>query len=230
VVQQMHAVFGAGLDLLGRLEQGHTPNVENERQKLLGLVQGDSELQNSPMYVGDQTPAVGRGGGVTGPLGNVSGQYLGVRYALACWADEVMLRFAPPWWADRWESDTLEVRLYGGAQERAWRFWEQAKRAEGKGGPEALEAYLWAVMLGFRGEPDQAAPPVVPKEWVDGVRRRVLQVRQGDFPLPVDRDTVTRVPPLRGRQKLRAMLRAFAVVLAAGVFLLALSVTAGLRN
>lgn len=226
VVEQMHAVFGAGLDLLERLEQGHTPSVENERSKLLGLVRGGSEMENNAQYVGDLQPTVGYR--QTGSFGgdNLGGKYLGVRYALASWVDEMMLRFSPQWWAERWESDTIETRLFGGSNQRAFRFWEQAKRAEAKGGPEALEAFLWAVMLGFRGEPETAQPPVVPKEWVDNVRRRVLQVRAVEFTLPVDRDLAPRVPPLRGRQRLRTMLRVAALVVAAGLFVLTLTLTA----
>lgn len=232
VVQQMHSVFGAGLDLLGRLEQGHTPSVENERSRLLGLVRGDGSLDADPLFVGDMLPT--HSYRTTGSFRNdpVDGKYLGVRYALACWVDEIFLGVDPDsplrWWADQWEGDTVEVRLFGGAQERAWRFWNQARVAESRGGPEALEAYLWAVMLGFRGSPEQAQTPVDPKEWVDKVRRRVLQVRAVEFPLPVDRDFATRVPPLRGRQRLRGMLRAAALATAAGLFVLTLAVARGL--
>ncbi len=228
VVQRMHAVFGAGLDLLQRLERGHTPSVENERAKLLGLIRGDGALDSDPLYVGDMMPTVGyrNTGSFGGEALDLSRRYLGVRYALAAWVDEMFIRFAPPWWAERWVSDTVEVKLFGGAQERAWRFWEQAKRAEAKGGPDALEAYLWAVMLGFRGEPEQATPPVTPNEWVDNIRRRVLQVRAVEFPMPAERDLATRVPPLRGRRRLRNMLRAAAAVVAAGLFVLAFTLIA----
>jgi type VI protein secretion system component VasF len=155
----------------------------------------------------------------------LSNLFLGVQYALTCWLDEVFMLDAPPWWGQQWEADSLEVRLYGGSQERAWRFWDQARRAEGpRGSPEALEAFLWCAMLGFKGAPDTLNPPVNPAVWVDNVRKRVLSARSAEFPVPAQKEVPTRVPALRGPDRLKTMLRVAVVFGAVAVFVLGVAV------
>ena len=156
---------------------------------------------------------------------DLSNLFLGVQYALTCWLDEVFMLDAPTWWSQQWEADSLEVRLYGGSQERAWRFWDQARKAEGpRGSPEALEAFLWCVMLGFKGAPDTLNPPINPPVWVDNVRKRVLSARSAEFPVPAQKEAPTRVPALRGPERLMTMLRVAVVVGAAAVFALGFAV------
>ena len=49
--------------------------------------------------------------------------FLGARYALACWIDELFIVHSS--WADRWKPLILEQALFG-SRERATKFWEQA--------------------------------------------------------------------------------------------------------
>ena len=99
----------------------------------------------------------------------------------------------------------MEVALYGGSSLRAVRFWEQAKKAEARPGTDALEVFLWCVMLGFRGEPSAAG--INPPQWIEGVRKRVLTGYTQEFAQPPEKDPPTFVPVLRGRERFGTMLR-----------------------
>lgn len=223
IARRMHEVFGYGLDLKERLERGEAPRFDTEHARLLSLVLAGGELDYDTAYRGDLSASAARAH-MTRDLSNL---FLGVQYALACWLDEVFMLDTPAWWGQQWEADSMEVRLYGGTQERAWRFWDQARKAEGpRGSPEALEAFLWAVMLGFKGAPDTLTPPVNPPVWVDNVRKRVLSARSAEFPVPAQREAPTRVPALRGPERVRTMLRLAVVLGAAAVFALSLALTA----
>jgi type VI protein secretion system component VasF len=221
LARQIHQVLGAGLELKEKLERGESPTFDIEHARLKGLLLGDSELRYLPDYTGDgaggsaassfrQTQAGMRGGEA----------FLGARYALACWLDEIFIADSP--WSSPWTEQTLEVALYGGSSQRAWRFWEQAKKSEARSGGDALEAYLWCVMLGFRGEPP---PDLHPAQWVEGVRKRLVTARSQDFAQPAERELPTFVPVLRGRDRFGTMLRVGAgvvalIAFAAGVLLL----------
>jgi type VI secretion system protein ImpK len=140
--------------------------------------------------------------------------FLGIRYALACWLDEIFILDAPGPWASRWEASMMEVALYGGSSQRGWRFWEMAKKAEARPGTDALEVFLWCVMLGFKGEP--AAAGITPAQWIEGVRKRVLSAYGQEFQQPPEKDPPTFVPVLRGRDRFGNMLRVAVALFAVG--------------
>jgi hypothetical protein len=221
IVRRMHDVFGAGLDLVERLERQERAAFDSEHPKLLGLLIAGGDLDYDPIYNGELATAAGKS--FTGDSGFVE-KFFGVRYALACWLDELLTRedgSIPREWSLRWREVTMETRLYGGQNQRAWRFWDQARKAEGpKGSPEALEAFLWAVMLGFRGTPPENLDPAV---WVDNVRRRVLKARSAPYPLPADRDVAFDAHPLTAAGRRTAFLRVAAVAAFAGVLALTVS-------
>jgi type VI protein secretion system component VasF len=223
IIRRMHDVFGAGLDLKERLDRGDTPAFDPESGRLRALVLGDGVIAQDPAYNGELVgfrPAAAEF--------DTADRFLGARYALACWLDEVFILDAPGWWAEQWEANTFETALYGGTQQRAWRFWDQARRAEGpRGSPAALEAYLWCVMLGFRGSPPEDLRPAA---WVDAVRKRVLTGRTAEFSAPPERDLPTAVPPLRGRERFARMLRVAAAAAAAAAFTAGLVATTGLAR
>ena len=203
IARQIHQVLGAGLELKEKLERGERPSFEVEHAKLKGLLLGDGELRYQTDYAGDARDSLAPGGIRTSQGALRGGEpFLGARYALACWLDEVFVTDSP--WSAPWTEQTLEVALYGGSSQRAWRFWEQAKKAEARPGADALEGYLWAVMLGFRGEPP---PDLKPEQWVEGVRKRLVGLRSQDFAQPAERDLPTFVPVLRGRERFGTMLR-----------------------
>jgi hypothetical protein len=221
IARQVHQVLGAGLELKERLERGEHPNFEVEHARLKGLLLGDGELRYFPDYAGDAREALAPGG-IRTSQGALRGAepFLGARYALACWLDEIFIADSP--WSAVWTENMLEVGLYGGSSQRAWRFWEQAKKAEARPGTDALEAYLWSVMLGFRGQPP---PDLNPPQWVEGVRKRVAAARSQDFAAPPERDLPTHVPVLRGRERFGTMLRVGAGVAAVLAFAAGVLVT-----
>jgi len=219
IVRRIHDVLGAGLEILERLDRQENPRMEIEHGRLVSLLLAGGELEYDPIYNGELATTSGR----ETSSQDINNRFFGVRYPLACWLDELFLsESAPGWWRDQWLGDTMEVRLYGGAQQRAWRFWDQARKAEGpRGSPEALEAYLWCVMLGFRGEPKALKPEVNPPHWVENVRKRVLAARSTDFPVPQQREAPTMVPALRGPDRLATMFRVAFLLGGAAAFALA---------
>src|SRR5437868_8278778 len=210
IARQVHQVLGYGLELKERLERGERPHFEAEQTKLRGLLLGDSELRYVAEYAGEgasQTAA-----NIRTSQGALRGAepVVGIRYAPACWLDEIFIADSP--WSQQWTESMMEVSLYGGSSLRAVRFWEQAKKAEARPGTDALEVYLWCVMLGFRGEP--AAAGINPPQWTEGVRKRVLTGYSQEFPQPQEKDAPTFVPVLRGRERFGIMLRVAAAVAA----------------
>jgi len=214
IARQVHSILGTGLELKEKLDRGDRPSFEIEHAKLKGLLLGDGELRYQTDFAGDARHG-SQAGGIRTTVGGLRGAepFLGIRYALACWLDEVFIADSP--WRDVWTEQTLEVALYGGSSQRAWRFWEQARKAEARPGTDALEAYLWCVMLGFRGEPP---PDLNPAQWVEGVRKRVLATQAQEFALPAEKDPPTNVPVLRGRERFGTMLRVAAGVAALAAF------------
>lgn len=189
-------VIMAALDLKDRLDRGEAPDIETEQARLIGLLQSDLEARRIPEFGGD-------------------GNYLGARYALVSWIDELLIVYSP--WADLWNRRKLEVALYGGTSERAWKFWEQAEMAR-KGRTaslDAIEVFYLCVMLGFRGQ--YLNDPVKLKTWVDAVGAQVANAKE--WAAPNDLGVTTNVTPLLGRDLYRRRLLvrggvAFALLLA----------------
>jgi type VI protein secretion system component VasF len=202
LARQVHAVFAAGLDVKDRLGRGEKPGFEAEQARLRNLLLADGELRYAAEYAGEGAAAK-------------PGQepFLGIRFPLACWLDEI---FADSPWAQHWAAASMEAALYGGSNQRAVQFWEQAKKAEVRPGGDALEVFLWCAVLGFRGEPDKAG--VNPTQWLDMARQKAISGCARDFPQPAGNDPPTLVPPLRGRQRLSMTLRLTVAVLAAVAF------------
>jgi hypothetical protein len=198
-------VLAYGLALKDRVMAGDdTLVLDAENGRLREMLWADGPVRGHPDYA-DAAPR---------PVTPEYPGFLGVRYALACWLDEILISDPDCPWRDEWAEKSLESALYGGSNERAWRFWVQAELAEKRSGAEAVEAYLWCVMLGFRGTPVNVRPP----EWVEGVRRRVQAAKQREFALPADLGLKLDVPVQTGRDAFRRAARLLAVVAAAGLF------------
>src|SRR5438270_11174459 len=160
LARHVHAVLAAGLDLKDRLARGEKPGFETEQARLRNLLLGDGELRYAAEYAGESAAA---------RPGQAAEPFLGIRYPLACWLDELL---ADSPWAQQWNAAPAEVALYGGTSQRAVRFWEQAKKAESRPGGDALEVFLWCAVLGFRGEPEKAG--VNPNQWLDIARLKAI--------------------------------------------------------
>jgi type VI secretion system protein ImpK len=161
-------------------------------------------------------------GGLLNPAGSSvtgSDHFLGLRYPLVCWLDEI---FIDSPWAREWNEHKLEQGLYG-TTDRAWKFWEQARKAESLG-PDVLEVFYLCVMLGFRGElrdtPDRL------KVRTEGMKAQIDQAQEEECALPAALQPATNVPPLTGAARLQRMIVIGSVCLLAtvfaGVFLLVL--------
>ena len=200
LAKQFHQVVGYGLDLKERLERGERPPLDHELTQLRSLLWGGSELRNDPDFAGEA------GGGsdirVTGGRGNEN-RFLGARYALTCWLDEIFIADSP--YSEQWNERKLEVAIYGGSSDRAWRFWEQAQLAEKRSGSDALEVYYWCAMLGFRGE--FIEKPEKLQSWVDGIRDRIRRAHRAELSLPADQGFTTFVPQLNGLDRFSTMVR-----------------------
>jgi type VI secretion system protein ImpK len=74
--------------------------------------------------------------------------YLGVRYALVCWLDELFIIDSP--WNAQWTESKFEAQMYR-TNDRAWKFWEQATMASSRSDRVALQVFHLCMLLGFRG-------------------------------------------------------------------------------
>lgn len=209
----VHDVLGYGLDLHERLVSGGGADADFpvEHGRLLQMLFAGGAVAANPDYAGD-------------------GPFLGARYALACWLDELFMHRSSPWAAD-WSRVATEVSVVGGGtQQRAWKFWRQARLARERPGTDAVEVYLWCVMLGFRGDPGSPdAGPVDPAAWADGVRKHLIKLRNKTFPYAAGGNPRTDVPVLGGRRAFVRMLRVATVAVAAALLVAGYTFTRSAR-
>ncbi|HTN75682.1 MAG TPA: DotU family type IV/VI secretion system protein [Pirellulaceae bacterium] len=197
------SVISYGLELFDRVEQGLPVNLDREqtiiKDLLLAEDSSDRDEGNSPS-------------GFEGILNArpTTSKFLGIRYALVCWLDELFT--VRSGWEKEWNEHKLEIELYG-SNDRAWKFWEQAKVAQTRASSDAFEVYYVCVMLGFRGAlTDQ---PEKLEAWVAAARQRLGHVIEPQWSIGGELPPVTLVPPLRGAAKLRQMaLTAWVAILA----------------
>ncbi len=213
----VYPVFAYGLNLKERLARGdNTLDLDTEQANLKRLLRSDSEARRWPEYGGEPGTATLTSArmtdGTSSQLRPVSSFY-GIRYALACWLDELFILDSP--WGSEWNEKKLETQLYG-IIERAWKFWEQAKFAEAKGN-DAVEAYFLCVMLGFRGELRDS--PQRLEQWFNSMLSRIVKAQRQKWVEPQRRDPVTNVPPRHGRERLQQM-----IMVAAGSLLVLIPV------
>jgi type VI secretion system protein ImpK len=152
-------------------------------------------------------------------LGDSGPENLGVRYALVCWLDEVLIDDTNPNdWGQTWsKSYSLEYHLYQ-TRLRAHKFWDPGVRqAEARPG-DVLEVYYLCIMLGFRG--DYGNRPEELQSWADRIRPQVMR-SYGEEPQRLDNSTPeNRVPLLSGRDGFQAMLKIWGGVLLVMAFTL----------
>lgn len=142
--------------------------------------------------------------------------FLGIRYPLACWLDEIFIVDRDSPWKTEWRERPMEVALFG-TRERAHEFWKQARLAESQGDIDALEVFYLCVLLGFRGDKREDANGLL--DWRDAVEGRFGQGQALEWPqkpqeLPVPE---TNAAPLHARERLRWMLITGAVVVGLAV-------------
>lgn len=205
IANLVHPVFTYGLRLKDRLERGESLEFASEQAALKGLLLGELEAKRYPEFGGQSQD------GATMARMSMGGRrspdvFLGIRYALACWLDEIFILDSP--WERMWNERKLEEALYG-TNDRAWFFWEQAQLAANRTGVDALEAFYLCVMLGFRG--DYREKPDKLKTWVEASGKRIGREQGKEWSCPPELEPPMNVPPLHGRERLQRMVLIVAV-------------------
>jgi type VI secretion system protein ImpK len=193
----VHPVFDYALSLKERLERGEQPDFDSEQMNLKGALRSELEAKRWADFGGQDAAGMTRLGSSTRRSAD---QFLGIRYALACWVDELFILDSP--WGRQWNERKIEEALYG-SNDRAWAFWEQARLAEARPGIDALEVFYLCVMLGFRG--DLREDPLKLKAWADAAAQRIAREQGKESPMPPELEAPTNVPPLHGRERLHRM-------------------------
>jgi type VI secretion system protein ImpK len=184
----VYKVLDQALGTRDRLDRGESLNIESVRQQFIGLIRSEAEGRRQPDYGGD-------------------GVFLGARFALACWVDELFIIHCQPPWADDWKERTLEFELFG-TNVAATKFWEQADivlrhpgapRTATQPGLDAVETFFLCTVLGFRGTYFEKLGKV--REYVEEMRPMIT--RPSAWQPPRDLGVKTNVAPLSGRETLR---------------------------
>jgi type VI secretion system protein ImpK len=215
IANLVHPVLMYGVDLKDRLERGEEPNLESEQAQLKGLLLSESEARRHSDFGGEGDSAHSMVSVVGATRGGDSGRrggdhFLGIRYALACWLDELFILGSS--WEAAWNERKMEVTLYG-TNDRAWKMWDQAKRAESRSGTDVLETYYLTVMMGFRGDLRENVDKL--RTWTSDTLARISRGLGKEWPTPAALDPPVNVPPLKGREQLQK------VILIGGFILLA---------
>jgi type VI secretion system protein ImpK len=176
-------VLAHGLRVLERLREGEKLDMAAVQSELRTLLRTTPEAQKYPDYAGDGE------------------HFLGVRYALACWLDEVFIRDSP--WRAAWTDRQMEWSLYN-SNDRAYKFWRQADIAEARQGTDAVEAYYLCAMLGFRGELIEKANEFLDR--CDRYKAQITRTQSQEFPGPQALEPEPSNAPRRAREKLRRAL------------------------
>jgi|SRR5581483_845513 type VI secretion system protein ImpK len=200
-------VLRYGLQLWQRLELGDPFDLTTEQAALKNLLRSPHDTPSAPMPHGD------------------GDRFLGSRYALVCWLDELFISFSP--WSSKWRERKLEEALFG-TNDRAWKFWAQSRLAQARADDNTLETFYLCVKLGFRGElreqPDKLA------EWCEATEAILNRRRTVSWSSPPELPPGTNVAPLRGRQRLRSALLLLGVLVCVLSFVLSFSIVYLLRT
>jgi type VI secretion system protein ImpK len=196
IANVVHPVLGYGLRLRQMADDREPFDLDQEQAVLQKLLLGEAEARRLPAYAGPDS--------VTGPPRSTAGgrgaaPFLGIRYLLVCWLDEVMAE-SPN--GPHWNERKLETALYS-TSDRAESFWEQLRRAEAQGAADATEVGFLCVMLGFRGT--LRGQPEALQRWVGAVQGRIAKAHGQECPIPPEQDPPIDVPPRRGREHLQRL-------------------------
>jgi type VI secretion system protein ImpK len=208
IANLVHPVFKYGLELKERLARSDGADLDmlTEQSKLKGLLLTDLEARRFAEFGGDKPDHSSMGRSADGGRRSADG-FLGIRYALVCWLDEIFI--ADSRWSEAWKEHILEQSLYS-SRNRAWWFWEQARMAEGKGGNDALEVFYLCVMLGFRGE--LRHDPEKLQAWVAATQARISRSQEKEMALPPETEPPINVPPRKWGDRMQQMVLIAAVL------------------
>lgn len=220
------AVLTEGLRVRESLEKGEGVSFDLEQARLREMLLAAAEIDTS-MRVTLPPSAMPQAlwKPDTQSTGAWTGDFLGIRYPLACWLDELFCLDSP--WADRWNERKLEVEFYS-TNDRAWKFWQQAAIVDAKGDIQKLEVYFWCVMLGFKGM--LADDPAKLSEWSGLQREKLSRIQPLEFPEEFEPDPPTEAQPHHNLLYYRRMLVVCGAVLTVAIPTLFYLVVRGLRG
>ena len=202
----VYPVLLRALEIVKRLSRGETLSFEVEQASLRTMLLSELEARRLPEFGGDSEPVSYRAATTAAPAERH--RFLGIRYGLACWLDELFVNHTS--WDALWNEQKLEMELYG-SNDRSWKFWEQAQLAEKRTTKDALESFFLCAELGFRG--DLADEPAKLEAWLTSVRAQLARTQAQPWIAPPEREPLTNVPPLRGRERLQRTLLVGGVLL-----------------
>jgi type VI secretion system protein ImpK len=183
----VYPVLETGLTVRDRLAEGTPLVFDREHARLRDLLLSPAAEDGviGPRPAGRATPA----------------GFLGARYALACWLDELFTQGTA--WRDVWNERKLEIELYG-TNDRAWKFWDQARQAEQRPASDALEVFFLCAQLGFRGT--MADDPAKLRQWAEAARQRVGELPVEPTPYDLEPDPIFDAPPRHGFRRFENMI------------------------
>jgi len=137
-------------------------------------------------------------------------------YALVALLDELLIVDIP--WKGQawWENNALEVEIHR-TRNRATEFYSRAEEAVGLASRDALEVFIMAVVLGFRGIFRDQQPAL--RQWLR-TQENMVRVGEARAPLPDTAAELSGAPPLSGGVRL-LWASLFALMVTAMVFVAA---------
>lgn len=164
------------LDLVDRVAAGTVTDPDTEKSRIRG--------------------AIDRAGARV--TGNRAKDWELASYALVALVDELLIADLP--WAGQswWENHALEVDVFH-TRNRATSFFERAEQAMGLSSRDALEAFVTAVLLGFRGM--FRGQPEAMEAWLRR-QEQLVKVGAGRPPVPDATVELSGAAPLVGRVRL----------------------------
>ena len=186
IANLVYPVIRRGLSTHERLAAGEAVDFEAEQAALKALLASDLARRGDPEFSGDRPGTTPR--------------FLGIRYALASWLDDVV--GGHPNWRQRWADRSLIAALFGGLPGNNM-FWEQAELALQRAGTDAAEAFFLCVHLdlGGNGEAPERA-----RAFLKAAGARLAIELSKPWPAPPAREFAGQAPPLRQRRFLRRAL------------------------
>lgn len=193
----VNPIFRTGLKLRDDWSRGVGPPFDAGREM---LVQRFRELL-AVFPIQASASAVPPSTDLLGPLDDrVGNRYLGASYALASWVDELFTLNSPV--GQRWNERKFEVEFFA-SNDRAWRFWEQARLAADRPGDDDLEVFYLCAALGFRGEWVEEHAKL--RAWLGATRDRLVKGLRQEWAGPPALEPPARVPPHYGKSRLKRM-------------------------
>ena len=187
-------VFRAGIDIKEGLRLWPRDfQFSESRTKLLGLLQEPVRHELRGEVMGDVLSPEMLGSTAINARVDI---FLGIRYALACWLDDIFILDSV--WRDAWNENKMETTLFGGMNICAEKFWQQAQLAKTRTTRDALEVYYLCVMLGFRGE--LHGKPVELQKWRETVQAQIIGGEGRAYTPPPGLKIPPNVPILTGNQ------------------------------